>query len=59
MKNIRQQYYSNRILNSRNMLPAEVLSVPSLNAFKTDWIVIGGSIDIANTRYMMHKFKQV
>jgi len=41
------------------MLPAEVLSVPSLNAFKTDWIVIGGSIDIANTRYMMHKFKQV
>jgi len=34
MKNIRQQYYSNRILNSRNMLPAEVVSAPSLNAVK-------------------------
>ena len=34
MKNIRQQYYSNRILNSWNMLPAEVVSAPSLNAFK-------------------------
>ena len=40
------------------MLPAEVVSAPSLNAFKTDWIVvvvrgvsgivIGGSINIAN-----------
>ena len=34
MKHIRQQYYSNRILNSWNMLPAEVVTAPSLNAFK-------------------------
>ena len=53
MKNTRQQYYSNSILNSWNMLPAEVVSTPSLNAFKTDWIVTGGGIDIAHTRYMM------
>ena len=35
------------------MLPTEMVSASSLNALKTDWIVIGGSIDIANTRYMM------
>jgi len=35
MKNIREQYYSNRILNSWNMLPNEVVSAPSLNAFLT------------------------
>ena len=34
-KNIRQQYYSNRITNSWNMLPAEVVNAPSLNAFKS------------------------
>jgi len=31
----------------------EVVRAPSLNAFKTDWIVIGGSVKIANTQYMM------
>jgi len=36
MKNIRQQYNSNRILNSWNVLPTEVVCAPSLNAFKTD-----------------------
>jgi len=30
LKNIRQQYYSNRILSSWNNLPAEVVSAPSL-----------------------------
>ena len=34
MKNIGQQHYSNRNLNSWNILPAEGVSASSLNAFK-------------------------
>jgi len=55
MQNVRQQYYSNGILNSWNMLPTEVVSAPSLNAVKADWIAIGGSINIASTLYIMCK----
>ena len=33
-KTIRQQYFSNRVTNTWNMLPADVVDAPSLNAFK-------------------------
>jgi len=33
-KNIRQQFFSNRIANTWNMLPADIVEAPSLNALK-------------------------